>query len=383
MKIILSFLGTGRYEQADYPLDGEIYSTPYTQEAIGRRYPDHTLKVLLTEKAAQIHGQSLRERVSYEPVAIPNGHSEEELWDIFNAIVEAVPEEASLIMDVSHGFRSQPILALAVLQLLQVVKKVKVERVLYGFFDPETKRADFFDLTAFLELMEWTQATRDLLDYANGTRLQQLLSHIHTHSYMVGGPKAKKLRNLGDLLDGAGKALELLRPKEVLTLSHKTQQALKSARQDVEVLPRSRPLALLFQTIETRLESLALPEQQLFTEEGLQAMLQMAGLLLKTQSYAQALALLRELVVSKLALQMGLEPLEDRKLSEDMLNLWAKLHSKGKLEPQHQPLAALWQKLSDARNDVMHAGMRKQETPAQALAKQIDLLYAEVQHLLS
>ena len=126
MKLILSFLGTGSYEQADYPLDGQIYSTPYTLEAIHRRYPDYALKVLLTEKAKQAHGQALLERVEYEPVDIPTGQNKEELWGIFNKIVAAVPDEARLIMDVSHGFRSQPILALAVLQLLQVVKRVQV-----------------------------------------------------------------------------------------------------------------------------------------------------------------------------------------------------------------------------------------------------------------
>jgi CRISPR-associated DxTHG motif protein len=383
MKLILSFLGTGRYEQADYPLDGQIYSTPYTQEALIRRYPDYSLKVLLTEKAKDTHGQALRERVVYQPVDIPTGRTEEELWDIFNRIVEAVPEEASLIMDVSHGFRSQPILALAVVQLLQVVKRVKVERILYGFFDPETKQADFFDLTSFLELMEWTQATRDLLEYGNGSRLRQLLKEIHRQSHLLEGPKARKLSNLGDSLDGVGKALELIRPREVFLFSRRTLEHLEKTYLDVESLPRSKPLGLLLGGIEERYKPLALDEKKLFSKEGIGAALKMAELLLQTQSYAQALALMREIVVSEVARQSELDLLEDRDLVERMLNLWAKLHSKGKLEAQRHHLALLWQRITDARNDVMHAGMRKEEKPAQTLAASIDELYKDVHRLLA
>lgn len=383
MKLILSFLGTGRYEQAEYPLDGRIYSTPYTQEAISKRYPDHALKVLLTEKAKDTHGQALRERVEYESVDIPTGRTEEELWEIFNRIVEAVPEEASLIMDVSHGFRSQPILALAVLQLLQVVKRVKVERVLYGFFDTETKYADFFDLTPFLELMEWTQATRDLLEYGNGGRLRQLLKEIHKQSHLLDGPKALKLASLGVTLDGVGKALEFIRPREVLALSGKTLEHLEKARQDVEVLPRSKPLGLLLGAIEERYKPLALAETELFSQEGIGVMLQMVVLLLQTQSYAQALALMREVVVSEVSRRQELDPIDDRALVENMLNVWAKLHTRGKLETQKHSLAELWRRLTDARNDVMHAGMRKEEKSAQTLAKSVDELYEAIRLFLT
>lgn len=383
MKLILSFLGTGTYEQADYPLDGQIFSTPYTQEAISRRYPDYRLKVFLTAKAGEKHGEALRQRVAYEVVPIPSGGSQAELWDIFNAIVEAVPEGAELVVDVSHGFRSQPILALAVLQLLQVVKRVKVERILYGFYDLATKQADFFDLTPFLELMEWTQATRDLLEYGNGIRLGTLLTHIHRQSYLVEGAKATKLANLGNSLDGLGKALELLRPREVLSLSGKALKQLEEAKQDVAALPRSKPLGLLLEAIGERYRPLTLDEQALFTPAGMRAVLQMAGLLLQTQSYAQALALMRELVVSGVALRNQLNPLKDRELVESMLNVWAKLHSKGRLEDDKQPLALLWQRVSDARNDVMHAGMRKEEKPAKALAESIATIHREIQHLLT
>ncbi|WP_367271185.1 TM1812 family CRISPR-associated protein, partial [Thermus sp.] len=62
-KVLLSFLGTGEYKEISYALDGQEYLTPYTQEALARHYPQHTLKVLLTDAAQKKHGEALRNRV--------------------------------------------------------------------------------------------------------------------------------------------------------------------------------------------------------------------------------------------------------------------------------------------------------------------------------
>jgi CRISPR-associated DxTHG motif protein len=381
MKLILSFLGTGKYEQTDYPLDGQIYTTPYTQEAIRRHYPDYALKVLLTEKAAETHGQALRDRVEYEPVPIPAGRSEAELWDIFNAIVAAVPEDAELVMDVSHGFRSQPILALAVLQLLQVVKRVRVKRVLYGAFDIDTKQADFFDLTPFLELMEWTQATRDLLEYGNGGRLRQLLKQIHRYSYMVDGPRAKELGSVGEILEGVGSSLELLRINEVLEQTKGLLRALATARDDVAKLPRSRPLGLLLGRIEERYQTLA--ADNLFSTEGLKAQADMIELLLETGSYAQAIALARELMVTWLCLQRQFDPVSERGAAENLLGSHADAVRKKQVIDEHKTkLGLLWDKISFIRNDIAHAAMRSRPLPSQSLAQQIREACCEVQKLI-
>ena len=380
-RIILSFLGTGRYELADYPLDGEVYTTPYTQEAIARRYPDHTLKVLLTEKAEQTHGQSLRERVDYEAVPIKTGRDQEELWDIFNAIVEAVPEEARLVMDVSHGFRSQPILALAVLQYLQVVKGVKVERILYGAFDTETKKADFFDLTAFLELMEWTQATRDLLEFGSGNRLRGLLRQIQGHSYMVEGPKAKVLSTTGEILQGLGDSLELLRLEEAAKQAKSLLENLEDVREDVGKLPRSRPLGLLLGRIEQRYQPLQ--TQDLFIQEGLEAQAAMIDLLLDTGSYAQAVTLARELMVTWLCLKRSFDPLNERGAAENLLGSHADaVRRKQQLESQKTELGRLWDKITNIRNDIAHAAMRHSPIPGSSLVEQIKEVCTEVKRLI-
>jgi CRISPR-associated DxTHG motif protein len=284
-------------------------------------------------------------------------------------------------MDVSHGFRSQPILALAVVQLLQVVKRVKVERILYGFFDPETKQADFFDLTSFLELMEWTQATRDLLEYGNGSRLRQLLREIHKQSHIVEGPRARELSRMGEILAGLGSSLELLRLSEVLEQAGSLVKNMAIARDDVAKLPRSRPLGLLLAGIEERYQ--ALSADDLFSQQGLKAQTAMIGLLLETGSYAQAISLARELMVTWLCLQRNFDPLGERGAAESLLGSHADaVRKKQAIDERRAQLGLLWDKITHIRNDIAHAAMRARPLPSQSLAQQIREVCDEVQRLI-
>lgn len=375
-KLILSFLGTGNYQEIPYVLDGQEYTTPYTQEALVRHYPSHALKVLLTERARAKHGEALRARVAYQEVPIPDGRSEEELWQIFNAMAEAVPEGARLVLDVSHGFRSQPILGLAVAHFLRVAKGVEVERILYGILLEEEGRGEFLDLTPFLELLSWTQASQDLFRYGFGRPLGELLKGLHRRSWVGGEAQVRALGTLGNTLGQLSLALELLRVKEAGAHAEGLLKALTRVEADLERLPRSRPLGLLLGLMEKRYRPLAV--QDPFSPEGLRAQAAMVELLLETGSLAQAVALMRELVVSHLCLDEGLDPVEGREAAESLLGCWGKV-ARTETESHRHRLGQLWQELADIRNDIAHASMRKQPTPAGSLEERIRQVWPKVQ----
>ncbi|MGC8904929.1 TIGR02221 family CRISPR-associated protein [Thermus sp.] len=389
-KVILSFLGTGNYTPTQYRLDGKPYpdlSTPYTQEALLKRYEEEgwVLKVLMTKEAEEKHKEALAERVKYEAVLIPSGHTEGELWQIFNAIVDSIPEGAELIMDISHGFRSQPILALAAVQFLQVVKGVRVRRILYGFYERTTQGGNFFDLTGFLDLIEWTQATRDLLEHGEGLRLRKLLREIHSHSYQVEGPKAKKLTSVGEALDNVEDALDLLRVEEALSSAQELLKHLEAASEDVAQLPRSMPLGFLLERIRERYRSLA--AKDFFSPEGIRAQGEMLHLLLQTRRYAQAITLARELLVTLACVRQNWDPREERGVAEAWLNAKVKVRKKKKKDftekdSQALRLISLWEETSDLRNDVAHAAMRENPAGARQLAQIVEKVCDRVRALL-
>ena len=92
---------------------------------------------------------------------IPNGNSTTELWEIFNVCENAVDEEDEIILDITHAFRSLPLLTFTVSAYLRQVKQVKLKRVIYGAFEAQDKvrnETPIFDLTPFVALLNWTNA---------------------------------------------------------------------------------------------------------------------------------------------------------------------------------------------------------------------------------
>ncbi|MCQ3978453.1 MAG: TIGR02221 family CRISPR-associated protein, partial [Anaerolineae bacterium] len=64
----------------------------------------------MTKDAKAKHFESLADEISQvtRPVAapIPDGHSEADLWQIFEALTQAVGEGDELVVDITNGFRS-------------------------------------------------------------------------------------------------------------------------------------------------------------------------------------------------------------------------------------------------------------------------------------
>ena len=93
------------------------------------------------------------------PKDIPNGNSTEELWEIFRACEEVVDPEDEIILDITHAFRSIPLLVFIAASYLRQVKQVELKHIIYGAFDPDNPdSSDIFDLTPFVTLLDWTNA---------------------------------------------------------------------------------------------------------------------------------------------------------------------------------------------------------------------------------
>ena len=70
-------------------------------------------------------------------------------------------ENDEIILDITHAFRSIPLLIFIVAAYLRQVKNVKLKHIIYGAFearDTETDQTPIFDLTPFVELLDWMNA---------------------------------------------------------------------------------------------------------------------------------------------------------------------------------------------------------------------------------
>lgn len=203
-KVFLSFLGTSFYENTTYKdQDDEIgYETRFVQEATIRKYCseyDESSKIFIftTESALTnwndgYHKKNNGERFYYdglkkcldninlhcsvENIQIPNGNSTEEIWDIFETIFNLLKEEDELIFDITHSFRTLPMLNMVLINYAKLLKKVSISGIYYGAFEAGDKTiTPIWNLIEFVSLQDWTNAAQMFLQAGSAKQLFKLL----------------------------------------------------------------------------------------------------------------------------------------------------------------------------------------------------------------
>ena len=186
-KVFLSFLGTTNYHPCTYTyIAGEIPGVRFVQEATIKTYCAHwdsndRFLIFTTPEAkkknwednghtdktgAPIHLEGLQTRLAkllpkaqVAAIDIPEGKSQEEVWEIFQKIIDNLQEHDEVVFDITHGFRSIPLLAIVVLSYARVIKSITIQGIYYGAFEAARNGcAPIFDLTEFDVLLEWTTA---------------------------------------------------------------------------------------------------------------------------------------------------------------------------------------------------------------------------------
>lgn len=375
LNIILSFLGTGDYQETTYEWKSKRLKTIFFAEALCDFFPNHQLNLVMTQEAHNKHGENLSRVCNYKDIHIPSGKVEAELWEMFEIIEKSIPENTTLVVDITHGFRSQPILILAICVYLQTVKNVTVERIVYGAFEAKTDQniTPIFDLTSFLNLIDWSTSAQQFFQYGNAAPMRDLLKDIHTQTHKSQKEyKAHGLATIGERLTDISDAFAMIRPGEVIEKAKQIPKAFEKAREDLSNLTETRPFSLLLEKINARIKPFVHAQDNLFSPEGFGIQAEMIGLYLRIEQYAQAITLARESLVSHVCMKDGFDPINERKKGEDILSgLRHDLKDSIKLDEKEKNLIQLWDNISNLRNDINHAGMRPNPIPAKTALKNI------------
>lgn len=383
----LSFIGTGDYKETIYKFGEKTYKTSLMPLAIKEFFQVERLFIVQTEEAKQKHGNTLKASYSYTPIDIPSGKNSNELWQMFSKIAEAIPENATLIVDTTHGFRSQPMIALSIMMYLQAAKNVKVKRIVYGAFEAkENDITPVFDLTPFLDIMNWASATNQLLKFGDASSMKNQLRQAHRETYFPDSPfRALRLSSVGDKLERLTNALSLVRPKEVLKNAMLFSEELQKAKPDFENIIAAKPFAFLLEKVKEKFEAYSkTKEKDLFKDDGFTAQANMIDFYIQTEQYQQAILLGRESIVSKICVIEKLNPLkrEERMRAEDLLRQWCEPIRNNQPFPKQlapfEDIAKLWDKITNIRNDIAHAGMNEQASESGKLIERIKRTNEEI-----
>lgn len=202
-RIFISFLGTNKYIPCNYYFkdknENYVKNVEFIQEALieifFKQKNDNSLFLFfLTKKAKEVNWSNLETRIKnkisnpsqIKSIDIPDGKSEIEIWEIFEKVYENIPEKSSIIFDITHAFRSIPMLAISLLNYAKVLKAIKVEGIYYGAVETlgtrneienlplEKRDAPIFELTQFNELIDWSNAAYDFVNYGIATKLKEM-----------------------------------------------------------------------------------------------------------------------------------------------------------------------------------------------------------------
>lgn len=469
----ITILGTSNYEPVSY--DGEDV-TPFVQIALLKKFhkdlsePDSRISIFVTQGAKkqncgcrpysdreiELSGKwpsgvrpksgdekegldvllkkeeslvDLQDKIEF--IDIPEGKSEAEIWEIFKALYDSIDPKDRIIFDITHSFRSIPMLAITVLNYAKVTKECRLQGIYYGAYEAagETRTEDgfkqcpVFNLTLYNEILEWSNAADMLIHDGNPKAMSDILQHkiskekSVTHQASALDP----LKKYVDSMSVLAQDLETCRGASAATVKE------KPGRQDKEISRKSIQAAA--SVVHAQREQLAATNSMI---EPLQELLNKAeesyAVFDKEENYELGLAAV-QWYIDKDMTQQGLTALEEtaktylckyyslnqsERASRDgiagraindiaymkdysekgrRIQLLKELENikkdkfndtEKKYMLDHYPevfidlpyeYADLVRQIKDCRNDINHFGMRKSALPSDKIHKQFENLY--------
>ena len=352
-----TFLGTGNYQETTYSKhddENKKCKTDLFPIALTQLYEPEKVIAFTTPKVIEEKAEDL-EKIrkvlgdKFTTVPIPNGNSTDELWKIFTQCVNEniVKKNDKIILDITHAFRSIPLLIFIVAAYLRQVKNVELKHIVYGAFearDEKTNRTPIFDLTPFVELLNWMNAVNIFQNSGDARPLATL---------NVQNDIAEALIRLSDAL-----------------LTNRTLEAQDAAFKFNGLdfgSPKTPPFQMLIDQLKQSYQQMAVYDPSKKSVPSLKEQYMQIKWYIENQHYLQAITLMREWLISWKCLKDNENWLNMDSRSGIENNLNERARGKGSplavglakaLSPADLEAIKLWDRCVDLRNDLAHCGIR-------------------------
>jgi CRISPR-associated DxTHG motif protein len=324
-----------------------------------------------------------------EAVEIPRGETTTEMWETFTTIAQQVQPKDEVIFDITHGLRSLPFLVFLFAAYLKAAKQVSITAVYYGAYELGSP-APVIDLSEFVSLLDWTTATDQFIKTGNAQALASLLNH-------EGDAMAEEL---AQGVNAIAEGLHLLRPYTVMQQAANLPTLIQSASSTIsQSVP---PFAALSEQVQQDYAKFGLEnpaDYQLNAQAALVCQLRMIEWYEIKGQTVQALSMAREWLPSLLCYHFKLDPQIDKPNRLEMESLLAtggktKDGKTGEIKESaylkqweeipdatRKPVSRLWcgdLSLANLRNDVLHAGFRKNPKAPEAILEKTKQIVQEL-----
>lgn len=374
--ILLTVLGK-EAKDAEYVLEGRSRQARLAPVALFNLVPSGDrptcVYALCTREASQtawpVLQQALEGQVRVESIPIPSGDEQEDVDGFLRAVVAAVPEQATITVDVTHGYRHFSFLMFVGALYLVALRRVRVRAIYYGLLRSSHQGpSPFIDLSRLLHLTQWIHALRVFQETGSALAMSEL---IYSEGSQTLEKVSRELREISQA-HSAGLPLEFGRAAEQFL--QERPKALRKALRDNHKLPLAEEVV---GKIEDLLKPLSLPlldrsagwKGKLHLDQA--ELLRQAKLidnLLDREMLPAAMGLLREWTVSwaEWLRGQGKDWLSRtaRSSAESALGAMTALAEapslRGDLTAEQQELARFWKELRDLRNTLHHHAMREE-----------------------
>lgn len=414
-KVFLSFLGITNYEPCNYfdePNPSKrVDNVKYIQEAILKLYCGHFTDddvsyIFVTEDAKvknwlddghrdrktktiiKNDGLSTRlEQLSLpceiEPVNFTEPFLESEIWELFERMYNLLQPSDELYIDITHSFRSIPMLAMVLVNYAKTIKKIRVKGIFYGAFEflgkdgydksipVEEKDAPIVHLTNFSKLQDWTFAANGFMTYGTARGIRSVFKEHYKLAYGIDDKLRSKFEALITNLEKVTDDIATARGFEIYK-----GQAIEQLRQSIKVFKdytflettkdklELAPLVPLLEKVEERTNAFETSE----TNNGLVAV----KWCIDNNLIQQGITLLQEFIITTCMLKAKLRKkavfeLNNRETMSASLNgvppqkitgEYKFIFPEVRLVKELQPI---FKKITTLRNDINHAGFVKKK----------------------
>ncbi len=192
----------------------------------------------------------LEDEPDVEFLPIKTGRNTNEVWDIFNTVTEKIETKEQVSFDITHGLRSIPFMVFLFAAFLKSAKDVEIKAILYGAAEliGDTKIAPVIDLTPFVEMLDWINATEFFVQAGNAEPLASLLEKR----------KDAKQNEAARVLRDVSQAASLCQPFSLAEKAVRLAPSLEKAAESFSYT--SQPFSLLADRIVNVFQPFILPE---------------------------------------------------------------------------------------------------------------------------
>ncbi len=416
--VYLSVLGTSPYVPCNYEADSlaKVENVRFVQEAtLSLNCRDWTAEdrifILTTDEAFnknwmdgghQELSEGLRTRIERlnlrakaEAIKITSGKTVDEIWNIFNQIYDLLNDGDNVIFDITHAFRSIPMLAIVVLNYAKALKNINLEGIYYGAFEIlghpkevekeipriEDRNVPIFDLTAFNSLLEWSAAIQQFIKSGHAGPINDLAeSELKPilRDQLDRRHAANQLKNLSRQLAKFSAIMATCRGTEISGIIN-TLKPFFTDSQAIDLIPPMKPLMEKIHRVIDR-----------FSDHDIRNGIQAARWCMEHNMVQQGFTILQEILITGLVKAAGAD-IVNKKI-RNIVNPAARFAGREtdhaqwdgsaaeypeitkkiiEIYQNNKQLLSLMNRLTDSRNDINHAGYNRKAKPAERFHGQL------------